>query len=261
VIGLARTEADYSCDVTDIAKLKDVLMRVQPSAIINSAALVDISKCEDDFRYAYAINARPASVLAEWGMRTGGKTVFISTDHFYSGRGAAAQSETDSISLLNEYARTKYLGEILANFDPNALVIRTNIVGFRRLSGRPTFVEWALNAIRTKKPLGLYEDMFSSPIYVNNLSNSIYDLIDLGASGIFNVASSEVSSKKQFVQALGSAIGIFPDWATDDSVLKATPRRAESLGLNVGKAETLLGYKLPTLDQTINSIISDAQKY
>ena len=38
----------------------------------------------------------------------------ISTDHFFTGDRDAKHRESDKVSLVNEYARTKYLGEILA---------------------------------------------------------------------------------------------------------------------------------------------------
>ncbi len=61
----------------------------------------------------------------------------ISTDHYFCGQGDLKHDESAPVTLLNEYARTKYAGEAFALTNPEACVIRTNVVGFRGWEVRP----------------------------------------------------------------------------------------------------------------------------
>ena len=74
-------------------------------------------------------------------------------------------------------------------------------------------------------------------------------------TGIFNLASSEVSSKKEFILGLVKKIyNNEPDY-TDGSVFNENQvQRANSLGLDTQKIEDLLGYRMPNLMETLDSI-------
>jgi len=75
---------------------------------------------------------------------------------------------------------------------------------------------------------------------------------------VLNVASREVFSKKTFICALAKKMGYPLTNVKIGSVFDAgDASRAESLGLDVGKAETILGYELPTLDEVITSIVEE----
>ena len=256
-IGLAKSGANIACDISDDAALLAALRDAAPDTVVNTAAIVDIGACEADPGRAYRVNARPASILAAAAVELGYRNVFISTDHYYVDSGDRRHDEMASVTLVNEYARSKYVGERLALMDPQVLVVRTNIVGHRRRQGAPAFAEWAIAALLARSPMTLFDDVFSSPIHVRHLSAALFDLLDAGASGVINVASSEVSSKKTFIEALGRKLGAFPDWAETGSGRGLKPRRADSMGLDVSRAEGLLGYPLPGLAATIDVLAAE----
>ncbi|MCX9085012.1 MAG: SDR family oxidoreductase [Candidatus Methanoperedens sp.] len=256
VIGIARSGADISCDIVDDRTLSNIILSIKPQIIINSAAMVSLAKCEDKPDYAYLINARPASILAEISLKTGIYFIQISTDHYYTGDCNIKHTEEQPIRLINEYGRTKYAGESFALTCQNALVVRTNIVGFRNKIDTPTFVEWAIQNIKNNSPITLFDDYFTSSIHVTQFSSALLDIIEKRPSGVLNLASSEVFSKKAFICALAEKMGHTLTNVKIGSVVDAgDASRAESLGLDVGKAETLLGYKLPNLEEVITSIV------
>jgi len=254
-IGLARSNTDISADITDQATLAKVIKRTDPDIVINCAAIVNLTACEEDPDQAYLVNARPAETLSRLCGVKGAKYVQVSTDHYYAGDGALKHSETAPLRILNEYARTKLAAEEFSLKNKNSLVLRTNIVGHRYKVGAPTFAEWAIDCLTKQKPLTLYTDVYSSPIHVNTFSSAFFDLALRNATGVYNLASSEVSTKKGFILTLAEQLNINPDWAVDGSGTNRLPPRADSMGLDVRKAEALLGYSLPTLSQTISDIV------
>jgi len=258
VIGIARSGADISCDIVNDETLSNIILSIKPQVIINSAAIVSLAKCEERPDYAYLINARSASIISEIALKTGIYFVQISTDHYYTGDCNIKHTEEYPIRLINEYARTKYAAERFALTNPNALVIRTNIVGFRNKIETPTFVEWAIQNIENNSPMSLFDDYFISSINVGQFSSALLDIIEKNHTGVLNVASREVFSKKTFICALAKKMGYSLTNIKIGSVFDAgDASRAESLGLDVGKAETILGYELPTLDEVITSIVEE----
>jgi dTDP-4-dehydrorhamnose reductase len=216
-------------------------------------------KCEEKPDSAYLINALPASIIAEMTAKTGIYFIQISTDHFYTGDCNRKHREEDPIRLLNEYARTKYAAEKFALTCPSSLVIRTNIVGFRDKSEVPTFLEWAIQNIEKDAPMTLFGDYFTSSIHVTQFSSSLLDIIEKKYTGVLNIASREVFSKNTFICALAKRMGYTLTNTNIGSVLDlgGELNRAESAGLDVRKAETILGYELPTLDDVITSILEE----
>src|SRR3989338_815561 len=142
LLDAARREASITLDIADNQALRSLLDEENPDLVINCAALVNVELCESDPTLAWHVNARPLAFLAEWSRTTGGRLLHVSTDHYFTEGGAAPHAETAPISLVNEYARTKFAAEAFALTAPNALVLRTSIVGIRGWEN-PTLAEWA----------------------------------------------------------------------------------------------------------------------
>lgn len=259
VCGISRHGADVVLDVCDQDSVLAFISDFRPDVVFNAAALVDIGACEADPARAHAVNADAVGTLARACASVGAKLVQISTDAFFTGDGDARHDEDAPVKIVNEYARSKYVGEKLALGAPGALVVRTNIAGFRGEADRPSFAEWAVAAIRANAEVTLFDDFCLSTIEVNQLADALFDLIDRGAAGVLNVASSSVASKKTFIEALARAMGRSLDHAKTGSVRSLSPPRPDSLGLDVTRAEALLGRPLPDLDAVIAALVTEGR--
>lgn len=258
VQGFSR-RSEPEVDVQSSTQLEQLVALSQPELIINAVANVALASCEADPGQAYLTNARPAAVLARLCRERDIPLVQISTDHFFAGAGRLAHSEDAPVVLLNEYARSKFAGEGFALSYPGSLVVRTNIVGFRHEFGRPTFVEWAIAALRRQELMTLFIDYFTSSLDVACCARAIFDLVACGQRGLINLASSQVSSKQEFIQVLADQLGV-PLQARIGSVHgQAELRRADSCGLDVSRAEQVLGRKLPGLEEVISSLVAESR--
>lgn len=258
--GVARHNADINIDITNDADLAGCIKSMSPDVVINTCAIVNHQLCDTNVSLAYSTNARPSSILSALSQEYGFKYVYISTDGYFSGSADYAHTEDAPIVLFNEYARTKYAGECFSLTNPKSLVVRTNIVGFRGLKDQPTFVEWVINSLKNKEHMTLFDDYYTSSISVTQFSKALFDLILKDVRGIINLASSSVSSKKVFIEELAHQFGFSLDNTQIGSVRSLTSSpRAESLGLDVSKAENILGYKLPDLQSVIRQLKEDYQ--
>lgn len=256
VCGVSRHGPDRIADLACIEDIAPLLAEVAPALVINAAAIANIEECERDPVAALAVNARAVLAMSEFCRQAKIPLVQISTDHFFTGNGAALHSERAPVAFANEYARTKFLAEGFAGRVPRALVVRTNVTGLRGWPGRPTFAEWALDALDRRAPLRLFDDFFCSTIDGASFSRALLDLIGSGANGIVNLASRTVASKRDFVHTLARMRGIDLDWDEPASVASLAVQRAESLGLDVALAERLLGYALPDTDQVCRNLVA-----
>lgn len=253
VVTLARS-GDLAVDVRDQAALRKALDGADARIVVNAAAIVSATQCEEDPADAWQVNARPAAIVAEHGRAAGRRTVHISTDHFYCGDGARRHAETDPVRLVNEYARTKYAAEAFALTQTDALVLRTNFVGWP--SPRKTsFAEWAIGVVETNAAADLFEDQFVSSLDVWALADAVVDLATDSATGVVNLASSAVFSKASFVEELARQAGRPITNTRRASVAKQSTVRADSLGLDVSRAERILGRALPDLEGVIANLI------
>ena len=254
VVGAARRGADHAVDLSKGEGVRDLIGSIAPDLVVNAAALTNLDACEADPLIAHTINAAAVGAMAEACRERATRLLHVSTDHFFTGDGAQQHDETASVHLVNEYARSKFAGESLAMRAPGALVVRTNFTGMRGWHGLPTFLEWAMNAIERREPMTLFDDFHTSTIDADALAAALLDLVGRDATGLLNVASREVASKKRFVEALAHAMGVRLDWAGTASVRNLAVKRAESLGLDVTRAEALLGYRLPDLPAVARSL-------
>lgn len=250
----ARRDAPCALDIADDAALAATLAAEAPDIVVNGAALTDIDACERDPAAAWRINARPLAFLASWSKQTGGRLLHVSTDHYYADGGAAAHDEEAPVTLLNEYARTKYAGEAFALTAPQALVLRTSIVGIRGWE-KPSFAEWAIDVVTNDRPATLFADAWSSSIDVGTFARAALDMVDAGASGRFNLAARDVYTKEAFLREIASQLGVTLTAAVPGSVAALATRRASNLGLDVNRAEQVLGYRLPTRAEVVSAVL------
>jgi dTDP-4-dehydrorhamnose reductase len=250
----ARRNAEIALDIADEEALSHVLENERPALIFNCAALTDLDACELDPAAAWMVNARPLAILAGWTKRNGAKLIHVSTDQFFTEGGGAMHDEKAPVSLVNEYARSKFAGEAFALTDANALVLRTSIVGIRGWE-KPTLAEWAIRIAMNDEPATLFRDAWSSSVDVAGFACAAFDLAGARACGLYNLAASEVYTKEDFVREISRQLGRKLTNAVSGSVQGLSTVRAHCLGLDSGRAEALLGRKMPRLTEVVASVL------
>lgn len=253
VTGASRNGSDVSLDVENTTVLQSTVRELRPDIIINTVAEVSVARCEEDPGRSWRINARPVAFLADLSRELGARMVHVSTDHFFSGDGPRRHTEGAPVTLLNEYARTKFCAEALALTWNNSVVVRTNIVGLRP-SRCDSFAEWCLNVIRNDLEATLFDDQFVSSIDVWSFADCVFDLAESQFCGLINVGSREVFSKATFAAALAELEGKTLTHAKIGSVGIQATQRADSLGLDVSLAENILGRRMPALAEVVAAI-------
>ena len=180
----------------------------------------------------------------------------ISTDHFYNDN-LLLHDEMHPIKILNNYAKSKFLAEeYITQSGVIGIIIRTNIIGYRRRRAK-SFFEWLLYSLENEKTY-LYENYYTSPIAASLLGNIVLGAYSARLHGIYNIASSVVVSKLEFgilvAKRFNFSLNKIESIKYDANIF---PNRALTLGLDVAKIENALGIKMPTVEETIEVLYND----
>ena len=199
-------------EVSSLDSIEDcnyAIEKHRPNLVINCAALTNVENCEQFSEKAKKVNVELAKNIAVACNALNIKLVHISTDHLSSGL-YPMSSEDDIVNPVNNYAHTKYMGELeVIKSSKNALIVRTNFFGWGT-KYRQSFSDFILNQLRANKTVDLFQDVFFTTILIDELVRSVEQLINLNASGIFNVVSKERLTKFEFGLKLAACFKLNP---------------------------------------------------
>ncbi len=235
--------------LADATSIDRALDRLRPTAVINTAGLVDIDRAERDPNLAMAVNADGPARLAAACAARGIAFVTISSDQVFAGTHDGEHFEDDAVSPCNVYGRSKAEAErrVLAAL-PTALVVRT--AAFFGPHDTHNFAVHAIDALRRGERFRAASDSIVSPTYVPDLVDTLLDLLIDGETGLWHLATPGRTSWADFARALAVATGCDPDRveAVPSADLGWTAPRPASVALGSKR-----GWPLPPLDRALAS--------
>jgi dTDP-4-dehydrorhamnose reductase len=228
---------------------------IQPQYVVHTAGLTSVEKCEFNPILARELNVNIAINIAKACAILKIPLVHISTDHLFSGT-EAFTVEYFPVSPINTYGSTKAEAELrVLEENPETLIIRTNFFGWGT-HYRQSFSDFIIRALRAKKKLELFDDVFYSPILVEALALATHDLMTLNARGVFNVVGDQRLSKYGFGLQLAKEFGL------DGGLIQASQIARQSLlvkrpldmSLSNKKAVGLLGRDFGTISDYLSRL-------
>jgi dTDP-4-dehydrorhamnose reductase len=234
-------------DVRSAGAVRRLVERVRPDLVIHTVGMSSVDACENDPGRAQELNVDAAEVVARAARAAGARLVHVSTDHLFDGE-RPRRREDEPLAPLNVYAKTKAEAEVVVLREhPEALVVRTNFYGWGT-SVRVSFSDWILHALRSGTPLTMFTDVYFSPLFVDDLADALFDLVERQATGIVNVAADERLSKYEFALCTAEVFGLPAGKVYAASIEEAALRapRPKDMSLDVERAAVLLGRRLPT---------------
>ncbi len=235
---------------------KDALIKaleaLEPQFVIHAAGLTSVEQCEANPTLAKYINVDLTKNLATVCAKLNIPLIYISTDHLFSGNESLV-NEDHPVSPLNVYAKTKAEAEArVLDSDVETLIIRTNFYGWGT-SYRHSFSDMVINHLRVGKKISLFKDIYYTPMLIEPLVNSVHELAQKKAQGIFNVVGDDRISKYDFGLKLAREFNLDNDLINvgkiiDKSSLVARPH---DMSLSNQKISNYLGRKMGGLDEHI----------
>lgn len=239
----------------DPAQLRAQLEAVSPDLVVHTAGLTSVDRCEMFPALAHQANVEIAKNVAQAAAMHGAALVHVSTDHLFSGQQSMC-TEAEQPQPVNHYGRTKALAETaVMQVNPAALVVRTNFFGWGH-AARQSFTDWLIYNLRAGKELPLFDNVFFTPILADALALAAHELVEKGASGVFNLVGDQRLSKYEFARILAEDFSLpehlLLQHSFDGSELVAA--RPHDMSLDNRKARDTLGRDLGNVRQFLAAL-------
>lgn len=173
--------------VTDLTKkenLEKIIKKINPDILINCLSVKNY--LDSSMLQLVCMYSLIPKILNDLSYEYNFKIINISSDIVYGSKLNFLFHEKSPLDLNNNYALSKYLGEILSK---NVLNIRTSIFG-HSLYFKKGILDWFLS----QKECNLYENYFFSGISAYELSKIIYKISSKGfIPGVYNIGSKKIS--------------------------------------------------------------------
>ena len=257
-----KNNSDYLFDLSDSTKSFEFFQKIKPTIIINLVGLTSVELCEERVDLAYLINTRTVENIVDWIYKSHTQCylIHISTDHIYDGLSLSLENQ---VVLLNNYALTKYAGE-LAAARVFGVILRTNFVGRSKAMHRDSLSDWVYKSIIIGKSVNVLDDVYFSPLSIEYLIQMIEMVIRIKPTGIYNIGSHNGMSKANFDFCFAEELRLPTTCMNrinmgNANFLKA--KRPKNMCMDSSKFERDLGVRLPNLRDLIKQIASEYDKH
>lgn len=238
------TENCSKLDILDYRAVGDMYNLVRPDYTILCAAIADVDKCESNPKLAWDTHEVGTENVSQWCRKTNSKLVYISTDSVFDGK-RGAYKETDETNPINVYAASKLRGEKVTTWAKDYLIIRTAFFGHKGLA------KWVIENLKESNSITMFNDVFFSPIYTEDLVDIIIKMCEKDLKGIYHVGGEFGYSKYEFGRNLANAFELDWTFITPVSVdtMKSRTPRPKNLSIDISKLQKDLDIKVPTLTE------------
>ena len=226
-------------DLTNSDSIAKAIKDVKPDAIIHSAALTDVDRCEVEKELAYKINVEGTRVIAEMARKIGAFMVYVSTDYVFDGS-RGMYRENDETNPINHYGYTKLLGE---RFCGDFCIARPCVIyGAKPASGKVNFALWLIDKLGKGEEVKIITDQWITPTLNTNLAEMVLECVERELKGIYHLAGATRVSRFEFAKEIAREFGldenlIKPAKMSDMSWIAKRPRDSS---LDVSKASRCL---------------------
>lgn len=254
---------DYyqSLDITDSKNVSAVLSGFEPTHIINTAALTNVDKCDDDIEKCHEINVLGVEYLLEYAKIKKCHLQQISTDFIFDGK-KGGYTEEDDPNPLSEYGKSKLLAEqkIVSSGYSNYSIVRTSVVyGVGEKLSKSNIVLWAVSELKKSNPIKIVDDQFRAPTFANDLAEGCMKILELNKTGVFNLTGPKVLSMYEFVVAIGEYLKAPNHLITPitTEILNQKAPRPKNSGLDLTKSKLALNYSPSDIKSALFSMEVD----
>ncbi len=197
-----------SMDVTDLGQVRDAIEKHRPTHVIHCAAFTQVDRAEKEPLLAYRVNAEGTKNIAFFCRENDVELIYLSTDYVFSGEKREPYLEGDTPEPINEYGRSKLLGEVYVQ----TLLEKYKIVRTSWLNGlggdyTRNFIETMLRISETRSTISLVNDQIGRPTFTFDLAQALSTLLDVNAPGIYHITNAGQCSWYEFAREIFALAG------------------------------------------------------
>ena len=233
-------------DITNFHQFQELFARVQPTDVVNTAAMTNVDACEQDPETCRNVNVKAVRSLCGLCLEHGARLLHLSTDFIFDGA-AGPYREDDEPNPLSVYGQAKLEAEqVIKSSGVKASVLRTILLyGVAPGMSRTNIVLWIRRMLTEGKPINIVQDQFRTPTLAEDLADAVVAAMMREKTGIYHISGAELMS------ILELAYRVADFWRLDRNLItpvetagltQPAPRPLRT-GFVILKAQTELGYK------------------
>lgn len=193
-------------DVTDRDGLFIALSERKPDIVVNTAAMHNVEKCEEDPLGAFKVNALGSKSLAELAADLDFALVYISTDYVFSGETNRPYVESDVPAPVNSYGTSKLAGEhyVAAKTRRHFIVRVSGLYGHHpcRAKGGLNFVQLMLKLAQERDRVRVVDDEILTPTFTEDIARQLVQLASTDAYGTYHITAQGQCSWYEFAREI-----------------------------------------------------------
>lgn len=247
-------------DLGEYRSFNAVIDEHDPDLVINCAAMTDVDGCEANPEQAHLLNGEAPGGMAASCESNGVDFVHVSTDYVFDGTARDPYSESANPNPVQVYGESKVAGEqAVREESPSLLIARFSFVwGIHRSSDELTgFPAWVQSQLQSGSEVPLFTDQWVTPARAGQAAETLLDLFEQDAEGLYHVACSSCVTPYEFGEILAEHVNASTDLLTKgstDDVERDATRPVYSC-LDVSKVEAELGRPQPTLREDVAAVL------
>jgi dTDP-4-dehydrorhamnose reductase len=180
--------------------------------IVNTAAMHNVEKCEDDPIKSFQVNGLGARNLSLIANELDSTLFYLSTDYVFDGSKMAPYVESDYPLPLNAYGNSKLAGEsFVRSIAKKHFVVRVSgLYGANpcRAKGGNNFVKLMLRLGKERDEVRVVDDEVLTPTYTMDIARQIVAMTDMDAYGLYHATAQGSCSWYRFAAKIFELSGI-----------------------------------------------------
>lgn len=241
-------------DITNSHNVKEVLEMYKPSVVIHTAAMTQVDDCEFKKEECVSLNIDSVKNLSELSSEMGFHLVHLSTDFIFDGT-KPMYTETDEPNPLSYYGWSKLEAEKMVMENAKSWSILRTILVYGQVAdmSRSNIILWTYNTLKEQKSAKVVFDQFRTPTLAEDLAMGCFLAAEKKAQGIFNIAGKDYVSIIELVEKVASMYHFSTEniETVSSDTLNQPAKRPPITGLNIQKAQEVLGYEPHSLEDGI----------
>ena len=238
-------------DITDAAKVEQVIKASDVEAVIHCAAYTAVDAAEDNVEICHKINAEGTENIAKVCKELDLKMIYISTDYVFNGEGTRPWEPDDEREPLNVYGQAKYEGELaVEKYLEKYYIVR--IAWVFGVNGK-NFIKTMLNLSETHDELSVVNDQIGSPTYTYDLAKLLVDMIETDKYGRYHATNEGLCTWYEFATEIfrqaGKEITVHP---VTSEQFPSKAKRPHNSRMSKDKLEANGFDRLPTWQDALN---------
>jgi len=245
----------HQLDLTDQEKFAALFEKINPDAVIHTAAIANIDVCENNQELAWKVNVGITDTIARLCQTSRAKMIVCSTDTVFDGI-KGYYTEEDAPHAVNFYAKTKVEAErIVLSASPKNIVARLSLVMGMPVMGKGnSFLADMIEKLGKGETVKFPANEIRTPIDVVTLGSALAELAGSGYGGIVHLSGNTRINRYemaiQIAETLGLPTGLVE--GTDSNALEGRAPRPNDASMINQLAKNILTTPMRSLAEGLS---------